>query len=127
MISNLATAIPYVGVDIAVLLWGAYSVSSPTITKFYSLHYLLALIVMAAAIVHLLILHMHASSSPLGLSGSYDRYLMAPLFLVKDCVTILIIVITLAGLVAYVPNYLGHSDNFVEANNLVTPASIVPE
>lgn len=127
VISNLATAIPYVGVDIAVLLWGAYSVSSPTVTKFYSLHYLLALIVMAAAIVHLLILHMHASSSPLGLSGSYDRYLMAPLFLVKDCVTILIIVITLAGLVAYVPNYLGHSDNFVEANNLVTPASIVPE
>lgn len=127
VISNLATAIPYIGSDIAILLWGAYSVSSPTVTKFYSLHYLLALVVMALAVIHLLILHLHASSSPLGTSGSYDRAAMAPVFLVKDGVTILIAIIALFGLIAYAPNLLGHSDNFVEANNLVTPSSIVPE
>jgi quinol-cytochrome oxidoreductase complex cytochrome b subunit len=109
------------------LLWGAYSVSSPTVTKFYSLHYLLALVVLAFAIIHLLILHMHASSTPLGTSGSYDRFAMQPLFLVKDAVTMLIVLIALFSLIAYAPNLLGHSDNFVEANNLVTPSSIVPE
>lgn len=82
---------------------------------------------LAFAVIHLLILHMHASSSPLGTSGSYDRLLMAPIFLVKDCVTILLIFLALFGLIAYAPNLLGHSDNFVEANNLVTPSSIVPE
>lgn len=101
--------------------------SSPTVTKFYSLHYLLALVVLALAVVHLLILHLHGSSTPLGTSGSYDRAAMQPLFLVKDGVTILIAIIGLFGLIAYAPNLLGHSDNFVEANNLVTPASITPE
>jgi ubiquinol-cytochrome c reductase cytochrome b subunit len=127
VISNLATAIPYIGTDIAVLLWGAYSVSSPTITKFYSLHYLLALVVLALAVIHLLVLHLHASGSPIGISGNYDRTAMAPIFLVKDAITILIILIALFSLIAYMPNLLGHSDNFVEANNLVTPTSIVPE
>jgi ubiquinol-cytochrome c reductase cytochrome b subunit len=127
VISNLATAIPYIGEDILQILWGAHSVSTPTLTKFYSLHYLLALVVLALAVVHLLILHMHASSSPLGTAGSYDRYNMQPLFLVKDVVTLLAIIITLYNFISYVPNYLGHGDNFIEANALVTPSSIVPE
>lgn len=101
--------------------------SSPTITKFYSLHYLLALVVLAFAVIHLLILHMHASSTPLGTAGSYDRMAMQPLFLVKDGVTMLIAFGAVFALIAYAPNLLGHSDNFVEANNLVTPSSIVPE
>lgn len=82
---------------------------------------------MALAVVHLLILHMHSSSSPLGTSGNYDRMAMQPIFLVKDGITILIAIIALFSLIAYAPNLLGHSDNFVEANNLVTPSSIVPE
>ena len=70
---------------------------------------------------------MHASSTPLGTAGSYDRLAMQPLFLVKDGVTILIAIAALLALIAFTPNFLGHSDNFVEANNLVTPSSIVPE
>ena len=82
---------------------------------------------MAFAVIHLLILHLNGSSSPMGTSGNYDRLAMAPIFLVKDGVTILIAIIALLGLIAYAPNLLGHSDNFVEANSLVTPSSIVPE
>lgn len=127
VISNLATAVPYIGQPIAILLWGGFAVASPTVTKFYSLHYLLAIIVIALALGHLLMLHMHSSGTPLGTSGAYDRLAMQPLFLVKDTVTILLALGALWYYVTYSPAALGHSDNFVEANSLVTPASIVPE
>lgn len=139
VISNLATAIPYIGSDIAILLWGDYSVSSPTVTKLYNLHYLLALVVLALAVVHLLILHIHScsspigssspigNSSPIGTSSNYDRLTMQPLFLIKDAVTLLIIIVVLFSLIVYAPNFLEHSENFMEANYLVTPSSIVPE
>lgn len=70
---------------------------------------------------------MHASSTPIGISGSYDRLAMQPIFLVKDAVTMLIALIALYYIVSNMPNMLGHSDNNIEANSLVTPASIVPE
>jgi len=70
---------------------------------------------------------MHASSSPLGIAGSGDKIAMQPLFLVKDSITILLAIAAIIGLVAYLPNLLGHSDNFIEANSMQTPASIVPE
>ena len=91
------------------------------------MHYALALFVIALAVVHLLLLHMHASSTPIGVSGQYDRLLMQPLFLVKDAVTVMIAFIALFYVISFIPNVLGHSDNFVEANSLVTPTSIVPE
>jgi ubiquinol-cytochrome c reductase cytochrome b subunit len=87
----------------------------------------LAIFVIALAVVHLLLLHMHASSSPTGIAGSYDKIAMQPLFLVKDAITILLAIAAIIGLVAYLPNLLGHSDNFIEANSMSTPASIVPE
>lgn len=127
VISNLATALPYIGVDIATILWGAFSVGSSTLTRFFALHYALAIFVIALAVVHLLLLHMHASSSPLGITGSNDKIAMQPLFLVKDAITILLAIAAIIALVAYLPNLLGHSDNFIEANSMSTPASIVPE
>lgn len=127
VISNLATALPYIGVDIATILWGAFSVGSSTLTRFFALHYALAIFVIALAVVHLLLLHMHASSSPLGITGQNDKIAMQPLFLVKDAITILLAIAAIIALVAYLPNLLGHSDNFIEANSMQTPASIVPE
>lgn len=127
VISNLATALPFIGVDIATILWGAFSVGSSTLTRFFALHYALAIFVIVLAVTHLLLLHMHASSSPLGISGSNDKIAMQPLFLVKDAITILLAIAALITLAAYLPNLLGHSDNFIEANSMATPASIVPE
>ena len=127
VISNLFTAVPYIGTDVAIILWGAFSVGSSTLTRFFALHYALAIFVIALAVVHLLLLHMHASSSPTGIAGSYDKIAMQPLFLVKDSITILLAIAAIIGLVAYMPNLLGHSDNFIEANSMATPASIVPE
>lgn len=127
VISNLATAIPYIGTDIAIVLWGSFSVASSTVTRFFAIHYAIALFVLVLAVVHLLLLHMHASSTPIGVSGSYDRLAMQPIFLVKDAVTMIIALIALYYILSNVPNMLGHSDNNIEANSLVTPASIVPE
>lgn len=127
VISNLFTAVPFIGTDVAIILWGAFSVGSSTLTRFFALHYALAIFVIALAVVHLLLLHMHASSSPTGIAGSYDKIAMQPLFLVKDAITILLAIAAIIGLVAYLPNLLGHSDNFIEANSMSTPASIVPE
>ncbi|RZK33583.1 MAG: cytochrome b, partial [Hymenobacter sp.] len=127
VISNLATAVPFVGFDIATILWGAYSVGSSTLTRFFALHYALAIFVIVLAVTHLLLLHMHASSSPTGIAGSYDKIAMQPLFLVKDSVTILLTLAAFAFIAAQLPNMLGHSDNYIEANSLATPASIVPE
>jgi len=127
VICSLFSAIPIFGNYISILLWGAFSVSSSTITRFFALHYLFALIVISAAIVHLLMLHMHSSSTPLGISGNYDRHAMSPVFLIKDSITMVMAIMVLLFLVSYIPNYLSHSDNYVVANSLVTPASIVPE
>ena len=127
VISNLFTAVPFIGTDVAIILWGAFSVGSSTLTRFFALHYALAIFVIALAVVHLLLLHMHASSSPTVIAGSYDKIAMQPLFLVKDAITILLAIAAIIGLVAYLPNLLGHSDNFIEANSMSTPASIVPE
>jgi len=79
------------------------------------------------AAVHMLALHEHGSSNPLGLDANDDRVPMAPYFLFKDLVTVIALAFVLMALVAFTPNLLGHSDNYIEANPLVTPASIVPE
>jgi len=127
VITNLLSAIPWIGQDFVQLVWGGFSVSNATLNRFFSLHYLLPFVLAALAAMHLLALHTHGSNNPLGISGNVDRLSFHPFFTFKDLVTIFLFLLTLSIFVFYMPNVLGHSDNYIPANPMSTPASIVPE
>ena len=127
VITNLLSAIPVFGVDIVELIWGGFSVSNATLNRFFSLHYLLPFLLAALAVAHLIALHVHGSSNPNGVTSSGDRYAMHPYFVFKDLVTIIAFFLVLSIIVFFYPNLLGHSDNYIPADPMVTPASIVPE
>nr|AJG03049.1 apocytochrome b [Torulaspora delbrueckii]AJG03058.1 apocytochrome b [Torulaspora delbrueckii]ATV99333.1 apocytochrome b [Torulaspora delbrueckii]ATV99345.1 apocytochrome b [Torulaspora delbrueckii]ATV99356.1 apocytochrome b [Torulaspora delbrueckii] len=127
VITNLFSAIPFVGQDIVLWLWGGFSVSNPTIQRFFAFHYLVPFIIAAAVIMHFMALHLHGSSNPLGITGNLDRLPMHGYFMFKDLVTVFVFLIFFSLFVFYSPNTLGHPDNYIPGNPLVTPASIVPE
>jgi len=127
VITNLLSAIPVFGQDIVELIWGGFSVSNATLNRFFSLHYILPFVLAALAIAHLIVLHIHGSNNPNGVTGHSDRYAMYPYFIFKDLVTIFAFFLVLSIFVFFYPNTLGHSDNYIPANPMVTPASIVPE
>jgi ubiquinol-cytochrome c reductase cytochrome b subunit len=127
VITNLLSAIPVFGQDIVELIWGGFSVSNATLNRFFSLHYLLPFLLAALAVAHLIALHVHGSGNPNGVTSSGDRYAMHPYFIFKDLVTIFAFFLVLSIMVFFYPNVLGHSDNYIPADPMVTPASIVPE
>jgi ubiquinol-cytochrome c reductase cytochrome b subunit len=127
VITNLLSAIPVFGQDIVELIWGGFSVSNATLNRFFSLHYLLPFLLAALVVAHLIALHVHGSNNPNGVSSNGDRYAMQPYFIFKDLVTILFFFLVLSIIVFFYPNLLGHSDNWIMANPMSTPASIVPE
>nr|YP_010254587.1 apocytochrome b [Ganoderma subamboinense]QUA00720.1 apocytochrome b [Ganoderma subamboinense] len=127
VITNLLSAIPVFGQDLVELIWGGFSVSNATLNRFFSLHYLLPFLLAALVVAHLIALHTHGSNNPNGISGSGDRYAFHPYFVFKDLVTIFLFLLVLSIMVFYYPNFLGHSDNYIPANPMQTPASIVPE
>jgi len=127
VITNLLSAIPIFGQDIVELIWGGFSVSNATLNRFFSLHYLLPFLLAALAVAHLIALHEHGSNNPNGVNSSGDRYAFHPYFIFKDLVTIFAFFLALSILVFFYPNLLGHSDNYIPADPMVTPASIVPE
>jgi ubiquinol-cytochrome c reductase cytochrome b subunit len=127
VITNLLSAIPIFGHDIVELIWGGFSVSNATLNRFFSLHYLLPFLLAALVIAHLIALHVHGSNNPNGVSSNGDRYAMHPYFTFKDLVTFFLFFLVLSVIVFYYPNLLGHSDNYIPANPMSTPVSIVPE
>jgi ubiquinol-cytochrome c reductase cytochrome b subunit len=127
VITNLLSAIPVFGQDIVELIWGGFSVNNATLNRFFSLHYLLPFVLAALAVAHMMALHIHGSNNPNGVSSHGDRYSIHPYFMFKDLVTIFLFFLVLSVMVFYFPNFLGHSDNYIPANPMVTPASIVPE
>jgi ubiquinol-cytochrome c reductase cytochrome b subunit len=128
VITNLMSAIPWVGQDIVEFIWGGFSVNNATLNRFFALHFVLPFILAALALMHLIALHDSAgSSNPLGVSGNYDRLPFAPYFLFKDLITIFIFIIILSIFVFFMPNALGDSENYVMANPMQTPPAIVPE
>nr|WVH37935.1 apocytochrome b [Dichomitus squalens] len=127
VITNLLSAIPVFGQDLVELIWGGFSVSNATLNRFFSLHYLLPFLLAALVVAHLIALHTHGSNNPNGISGNGDRYAFHPYFVFKDLVTIFFFFLVLSIMVFYYPNFLGHSDNYIPANPMQTPASIVPE
>jgi len=128
VITNLMSAIPWVGQDIVEFIWGGFSVNNATLNRFFALHFVLPFVLAALVIMHLIALHDSAGSgNPLGISGNYDRLPFAPYFIFKDLITIFLFIIILSVFVFFMPNVLGDSENYVMANPMQTPTAIVPE
>jgi len=128
VITNLISAIPWIGQDIVEFIWGGFSVNNATLNRFFALHFVLPFILIALVLMHLIALHETAGSgNPLGISGTYDRIPFAPYYLFKDLITIFIFIIGLGLFVFFMPNVLGDSENYIMANPMQTPAAIVPE
>ena len=128
VITNLMSAIPWVGQDIVEFIWGGFSVNNATLNRFFALHFVLPFILAALALMHLIALHdSSGSGNPLGVSANYDRLPFSPYFLFKDLITIFIFIIILSVFVFFMPNVLGDSENYVMANPMQTPPAIVPE
>jgi ubiquinol-cytochrome c reductase cytochrome b subunit len=127
VITNLFSAVPVIGQSIVELLWGGFSVGNPTLNRFFSLHYLMPFLIVGLVLIHLSLLHKDGSNNPLGISSNADTIPFYPYFYVKDLFGFLIFLLIFGALVFFFPNLLGHSDNYIPANPLVTPAHIVPE
>lgn len=127
VITNMVSAIPYLGADIVSFIWGGFSVDNPTLNRFFSLHFLLPFVLAALAVIHLIYKDVHGSNNPLGLSSNMDKVPLHPYFSYKDYFGFAIFGIAFAFVVFFYPNVLGHSDNYTPANPLVTPEHIVPE
>lgn len=129
VITNLFSAIPVIGKGIVTWLWGGFSVDNPTLNRFFSLHYLLPFIIVAFVFLHLWALHVHGSNNPKGIDvkDAKDTIPFHPYYTVKDFVGFGVYFLIFAYFIFYEPNYLGHPDNYIPANPMVTPAHIVPE
>lgn len=127
VITNLISAIPYLGVDLVQWIWGGFSVDNATLTRFFTFHFILPFIVLAIVIIHLLFLHQTGSNNPIGLNSNIDKIPFHPYFTFKDIVGFIIIIIILIILTLINPYLLGDPDNFIPANPLVTPVHIQPE
>lgn len=128
VITNLMSAIPWIGQDIVEFIWGGFSVNNATLNRFFALHFLLPFVLAALVVMHLIAYHdVVGSGNPLGISGNYDRLPFAPYFVFKDLITIFIFFIVLSVFVFFMPNALGDSENYVMANPMQTPPAIVPE
>ena len=127
VITNLLSAIPYLGLDLVQWLWGGFAVDNATLTRFFTFHFLLPFIVIAATIIHLLFLHQTGSNNPLGINRNNDKIPFHPYFSFKDIFGFIVIIIILFSLTIIAPYKLGDPDNFIPANPLVTPPHIQPE
>ena len=130
VITNLFSAVPFFGEGITNWLWGGYSVDNPTLTRFFSLHYLLPFLILGLVVLHIWALHVPGNNNPIGIDlqkPSKDTVPFHPYIVIKDLFALLLFLIVFAFFVFYSPNILGHSDNYIDANPLVTPAHIVPE
>ncbi|MDC0158185.1 cytochrome b N-terminal domain-containing protein [Rhodospirillaceae bacterium] len=129
VITNLFSAIPLVGESIVTLLWGGFSVDNPTLNRFYALHYLLPFVIVGVVVLHIVALHRFGSNNPLGIDvrGSQDTLSFHPYYTVKDAFGLGVFLVLLSAVVFFLPNSMGHPDNYIPANPMVTPAHIVPE
>nr|ABF02231.1 cytochrome b [Philypnodon grandiceps]ABF02232.2 cytochrome b [Philypnodon grandiceps]ABF02238.1 cytochrome b [Philypnodon grandiceps]ABF02278.2 cytochrome b [Philypnodon grandiceps]ABF02279.2 cytochrome b [Philypnodon grandiceps] len=127
VITNLLSAVPYVGNTLVQWIWGGFSVDNATLTRFFTFHFLFPFIVAAVTILHLLFLHETGSNNPVGLNSDADKIPFHPYFTYKDLLGFGIMLLALTSLALFAPNYLGDPDNFTPANPLVTPPHIKPE
>jgi len=129
VITNLIGALPVIGDSITTWLWGGFAVDNPTLNRFFSLHFLLPFMIAGVVGLHIWALHVPGNNNPLGINvkSKEDTVPFHPYYTVKDGFAIVLFLILFASFVFYNPNVLGHADNYIPANPLVTPAHIVPE
>nr|AAV85635.1 cytochrome b [Pyrilia barrabandi]AAV85637.1 cytochrome b [Pyrilia barrabandi] len=127
VITNLFSAIPYIGHTLVEWAWGGFSVDNPTLTRFFTLHFLLPFMITSLVLVHLTFLHESGSNNPLGISSNCDKIPFHPYFSLKDLLGFMIMLPLLTTLALFSPNLLGDPENFTPANPLVTPPHIKPE
>ena len=129
VITNLFSAIPLVGDPIVTWLWGGFSIDNPTLNRFFSLHYLLPFVIVGVVILHVWALHVVGQNNPAGVEvkSEQDTVAFTPYATLKDAFGMAAFLLFFAWFLFYTPNYMGHPDNYIEANPMVTPAHIVPE
>nr|YP_009107539.1 cytochrome b [Enoplometopus debelius]AIU44736.1 cytochrome b [Enoplometopus debelius] len=127
VITNLFSAIPYMGTMLVQWIWGGFAVDNATLTRFFTIHFLLPFLVAAATLVHILFIHQTGANNPLGIMSNLDKVPFHPYFTFKDIVGFMVMLTTLIMLTLLNPYLLGDPDNFIPANPLVTPAHIQPE
>nr|AFQ23598.1 cytochrome b [Balaena mysticetus] len=127
VITNLLSAIPYVGNTLVEWIWGGFSVDKATLTRFFAFHFILPFIILALAIVHLLFLHETGSNNPTGIPSDMDKIPFHPYYTIKDILGALLLILALLMLTLFAPDLLGDPDNYTPANPLSTPTHIKPE
>nr|YP_010947382.1 cytochrome b [Prismosticta microprisma]WGO62397.1 cytochrome b [Prismosticta microprisma] len=127
VITNLLSAIPYLGTTLVNWIWGGFAVDNATLTRFYTFHFLLPFILLMMTMIHLLFLHQTGSNNPLGLNSNLDKIPFHPFFSYKDLIGFIILFMLLIMLTLISPYFLGDPDNFIPANPLMTPVHIQPE
>nr|YP_008592618.1 cytochrome b [Umbra pygmaea]BAN81634.1 cytochrome b [Umbra pygmaea] len=127
VITNLLSAIPYIGNMLVQWIWGGFSVDNATLTRFFAFHFLFPFVIAAATILHLLFLHETGSTNPTGINSDADKISFHPYFSYKDLLGFVVMLAILTFIALFTPNLLGDPDNFIPANPLVTPPHIKPE
>nr|YP_006460145.1 cytochrome b [Papilio bianor]AEI26113.1 cytochrome b [Papilio bianor] len=127
VITNLLSAIPYLGSMLVNWIWGGFAIDNATLTRFYSFHFLLPFIILMLTMIHLLFLHQTGSNNPLGINSNIDKIPFHPFFTFKDLIGFIFLLLMLSLLTLTNPYLLGDPDNFIPANPLVTPIHIQPE
>nr|UFP05618.1 cytochrome b [Paedocypris progenetica] len=127
VITNLLSAVPYIGDILVQWIWGGFSVDNATLTRFFAFHFLFPFLIAAATLIHLLFLHETGSNNPAGLNSDSDKISFHPYFTYKDLLGFIIMLLALTSLALFSPNLLGDPENFTPANPLVTPPHIKPE
>nr|AAR25279.1 cytochrome b [Cissopis leverianus] len=127
VITNLFSAIPYIGQTLVEWAWGGFSVDNPTLTRFFALHFLLPFLIVGLTLVHLTFLHETGSNNPTGIPSDCDKIPFHPYYTIKDILGFVLMLSLLVSLALFSPNLLGDPENFTPANPLVTPPHIKPE
>uniref|UniRef100_A0A0B4RVQ1 Cytochrome b n=2 Tax=Noturus TaxID=61322 RepID=A0A0B4RVQ1_9TELE len=127
VITNLLSAVPYMGDALVQWIWGGFSVDNATLTRFFAFHFLLPFAIIAATLLHALFLHETGSNNPTGLNSDIDKISFHPYFSYKDLLGFVVLIMALTSLALFSPNLLGDPENFTPANPLVTPPHIKPE
>nr|YP_009677141.1 cytochrome b [Budorcas taxicolor taxicolor]QDH82313.1 cytochrome b [Budorcas taxicolor taxicolor] len=127
VITNLLSAIPYIGTNLVEWIWGGFSVDKATLTRFFAFHFILPFIIVALTMIHLIFLHETGSNNPTGIPSDTDKIPFHPYYTIKDILGIMLLILILMSLVLFTPDLLGDPDNYTPANPLNTPSHIKPE
>nr|YP_010127207.1 cytochrome b [Brevicoryne brassicae]QPO84591.1 cytochrome b [Brevicoryne brassicae]UGY85920.1 cytochrome b [Brevicoryne brassicae] len=127
VITNLLSAIPYLGDSIVIWIWGGFSISNATLTRFFSIHFILPFIIILFTFIHLFFLHMTGSNNPLGINSNFDKITFSPYFLIKDLIGLIMFMWIFFILTLIFPYLLNDHNNFIMANSMITPNHIQPE